>query len=72
MAHAVIIMSNRFTEIVRSLRIARVRLVEENRAKKARAKRGSKPRAKRVLVFDSPELAAIFEKMPEGCKDLLR
>lgn len=66
-------MNNRFTDIVRELRIARIKLVEENRAKKARSKRAaSKKKPRAPLVFDSPELEEIFKNMPEACKALLR
>jgi hypothetical protein len=65
---------NRFTEIIKNLRITRVQIVEENRASKARGKRGSgkRKRKPRELVFDSPELEAIFKSMPEECKALIR
>ncbi len=64
---------SRFREIVRLLRIERVRLVEENRSKKADARRGvKKPKKHREVRFDSPELEAIFKNMPKECQDLLR
>ena len=64
---------SRFTDIVRSLRAARVQLLEENRAKRShRAKGGSRKKAPRKLTFASPELEAIFNGMPEECKALIR
>lgn len=65
---------SRFTEIVRKLRVARIELIEENRAKKQRAKRAASSRKKkpRKLVFDSPELEEIFNRMPAECQALIR
>jgi len=64
-------MSNRFTDIVKNLRITRIKLVEDNRARRAR-KGSKKPRAPRKLSFDSPELKAVFDGMPEECQALIR
>ena len=63
---------SRFNDIIDGLHAMRIKLVEDNRAK--RRKGASKKRIKppKKITFDSPELEAIFNAMPEECKDLIR
>ena len=63
---------SRFTDVISKLRIERAELVKENRAKKARRGGSKKKKSPRKMSFDSPELEAIFNGMPEECKDLIR
>ena len=64
---------SRFNDIIDGLHAMRIKLVEDNRAKR-RKKGASKKRIKspKKITFDSPELEAIFNAMPEECKELIR
>jgi len=64
---------SRFKDIIDRLHATRIKLVEDNRARKRKKGGGGrKKKAPRKITFDSPELEEIFNSMPEECKELIR
>ena len=61
----------RFTEIIQKLRVARLEQLEKAKKKRA-TRKTSKKKAPKKIKFDNPELQALFDKMPNDCKDLIR
>lgn len=61
---------NRFTSIVTNLHLVRLSMLAESRAR--RASRITKPKIIKKISFDSPELEAIFNGMPEDMRELIK
>lgn len=61
----------RFEQIVSNLREER-QLIVANSSHKKKRKAAKNPKQQKKLTFDSPELEAIFNSMPDDCKDLIR
>lgn len=62
---------SRFTSIIARLHHERLSILNESRERRARA---SAPRAKKQakISFDSPELEAIFNGLPDDMKELIK